>query len=234
MAGSTTTKMVSGTDIGERLAVSGFLRSRSEDDFERLFEALYGRLLAYFMVRGVAQFTAEDLTQDVLLTVYRRIGSLRDKEQFFGWLFKIAHNEYLQWLRDRKHAIATVELEAGGHVSLANVEPDSLAAHDQFLKWMALLEIQERQIMMLRCIEELGYQEIADALEMPIGTVKWKIFNAREKIAAALSPRKLPEGSLSPATRKIGGAGHRGGCAAGPTTEDNGLPDRFVRGTRIP
>jgi RNA polymerase sigma-70 factor (ECF subfamily) len=51
---------------------------------------------------------------------------------------------------------------------------------------MELLEPVERQIMMLRYSEELGYQEIATALGIPLGTVKWKIFSAKERLSAEL------------------------------------------------
>ncbi len=52
--------------------------------------------------------------------------------------------------------------------------------------WMRFLDPDERQVMMLRYIEDLGYQEIATALGIPLGTVKWKIFHAKEKLRQAL------------------------------------------------
>jgi RNA polymerase sigma-70 factor (ECF subfamily) len=62
-------------------------------------------------------------------------------------------------------------------------QPDPLLSA-QFAEWMAFLEEDEREIMMLRYIDELEYHEIAELLGLPQGTVQWKIFNAKKKLAA--------------------------------------------------
>ena len=53
----------------------------------------------------------------------------------------------------------------------------------QFAQWMAALDAEERQIMMLRYVEELEYHDIAEVLGLPLGTVQWKIFNSKKKLA---------------------------------------------------
>jgi RNA polymerase sigma-70 factor (ECF subfamily) len=65
-------------------------------------------------------------------------------------------------------------------------DPTAIECQSEFEHWMELLEPVERQIMMLRYSEELGYQEIATALGIPLGTVKWKIFSAKERLSAEL------------------------------------------------
>jgi RNA polymerase sigma-70 factor (ECF subfamily) len=172
------------SDCSEREAVREFLADATEENFLGVFRALHAKLIRYFFVRGVDIATAEDLTQDVLMTVYSRADSLRNKETFFGWLFKIAANRHSQYLRRRRHRPKTVELAE--HVVAGSLRTDNheLQQKGEFLHLMNLLEPVERQIMTLRYIEELGYQEIATALEMPLGTVKWRIFHAKEILSA--------------------------------------------------
>lgn len=177
-------------DLKEREAVEAFLSSGTEDSFRGLYEALFAKLVRYFMARGLAATTAEELTQDVLMTVYQHADSLRNKDCFFGWLFQIAGNCHLQHLRRLKRDIDTVALAAPELISAKRDDTGRLDRGKDFLRWMDLLEPMEREIMMLRYVEELGYQEIATALAVPLGTVKWKIFNAKQKLSAQLAPHK--------------------------------------------
>ena len=172
--------------LKEREAVEAFLATGSEESFRALFEALYSKLVRYFVVRGLELQAAEELAQDVLMTTYQHAGTLRQKECFFGWLFKIAGNRHLQYLRQRKRKIETIGLSNNAVFGLKRSQTSEIERQSDFLRWMGMLEPVERQIMMLRYIEELGYQEIANALHLPLGTVKWKIFAAKERLCAEL------------------------------------------------
>ena len=179
--------------LKEREAVDAFLASGSEESFRILFEALYSKLVRYFMVRGADRAVGEELAQDVLMTAYQHADSLRQKECFFGWLFKIAGNRHLQHLRQRKRKVETVALTTPAARDLKRSEASEIEMQSDFLRWMEMLEPVERQIMMLRYFEELGYQEIATALHLPLGTVKWKIFAAKERLVAALGTLERPK-----------------------------------------
>src|SRR5580693_10143706 len=104
--------MVSSADLKlkEQEAVDAFLANGSEEAFRDLFEALYPKLVRYFAVRGLEAQAAEEMAQDVLMTTYLHADSLRQKECFFGWLFRVAGNRHLQYLRQRKRKIETVGL----------------------------------------------------------------------------------------------------------------------------
>ena len=184
--------MVFSTDLKlvERQVVDSFLASGSEESFRALFEALYPKLVRYFAVRGLELAGAEELAQDVLMTTYQRAGSLRQKECFFGWLFRVAGNRHLQALRQRKRKIETIGLTPDAVRGLKRSDADAFGSQFEFLRWMDLLAPIERQIMLLRYSEELGYQEIAAALGMPLGTVKWKIFAAKERLTAEFGMAK--------------------------------------------
>jgi RNA polymerase sigma-70 factor (ECF subfamily) len=179
--------------LREREAVEEFLARGSEESFRALFEALYSKLVRYFVVRGLELEAGEELAQDVLMTTYQHANSLRQKECFFGWLFRVAGNRHLQHLRQRKRKIETIGLTSHAVRGCENGNAGTIERRSDFLHWMGLLEPVERQVMMLRYSEELGYQEIATALGIPLGTVKWKIFIAKERLSAELGVGKGAE-----------------------------------------
>jgi RNA polymerase sigma factor (sigma-70 family) len=178
--------MIEAPNITESQAVSDFLADRSEESFAALFEILYPKVLRYFVLRGAAPGLAEELSQDVLTAVYRHSAALRDRQLFFGWLFRIARNQLLQHIRrNHKKDADTVALDDLDIQSIGRMQTGG-SADGSIQEWLGQLEPQERQIMMLRYIEELGYQEIATALNLPLGTVKWKIFRAKAKLGKSL------------------------------------------------
>jgi len=182
--------MIEAPNITESQAVADFLRDPGEPSFAKLFEILYPKVLRYFILRGAAGSVAEELAQDVLTAVYRHADALRDRQMFFGWLFRIARNQLLQHVRKhhRKDAdtVAIDDLDARSARHMQTEDP----AAGSLREWLLPLEPQERQIMLLRYIEELGYQEIATALNLPLGTVKWKIFRAKAKLSESLKGMK--------------------------------------------
>src|SRR5208283_5184376 len=127
------------------------------------------RILGYFRARGCDLELAEDLAQEVMLAVYKEAHSLRDKALFRPWLYRIARNALLRHLRDTGRRVETVGLGAEAQ-GLCQAGSD-LALQSQFAEWMAWLRPEERQIMMLRYVDELEHHEIAQVLGMPLGTV---------------------------------------------------------------
>jgi len=178
--------MLEAPNIPETEAVATFLRDKSEQAFAALFEILYPKVLRYFILRGTPDAVAEELAQDVLTAVYRHSDALRDRQLFFGWLFRIARNQLLQHVRKHHRKDAdTIAIDDLDTQSAGRMRTEQRIA-GSFREWLAPLEPQERQIMMLRYIEELGYQEIATALNIPLGTVKWKIFRSKAKLTETL------------------------------------------------
>jgi RNA polymerase sigma-70 factor (ECF subfamily) len=162
-------------------AIDGFLAEPSEESYGRMFEVLMPRMITYFRLRGCAREVAEDLSQEVMLAAYTRSSSLRNHALFRPWLFRIARNTFLQWLRHNSREVETVDLDAAIRQPESRT-PDPFRAL-QFAQWMAALDFEERQIMMLRYVEELEYHDIAEVLGLPLGTVQWKVFNSKKKLA---------------------------------------------------
>jgi RNA polymerase sigma-70 factor (ECF subfamily) len=171
-----------------------FLDARSEATFAELFRLFSPKLVAFFRARGCT-LIAEDLTQEVMLTVYRKAGQLRDHGLFRAWVFRIARNAVSRHFSKRTREVNTVDLSDVPE-GLARISPgNGGAAAFEFNDWMDFLDDREKEVLTLRYVEEWEYHEIAAARNIPIGTVQWRVFNAKRKLAPLLSRAKAPETS---------------------------------------
>jgi len=166
-----------------------FLERADEESFNNLFRVFSPQLVSFFRRRGHETGVAEDLAQDVMLTVYRKAGQLRDHKLFRAWLFKVARNAACRHFTERSRQVPTVDLTDMVEV-LPAATRSPLAPASEFKDWMKLLDDQERETMTLRFVEEWEYHEIAAAKAIPIGTVQWRVFNSKKKLAPHLSPRR--------------------------------------------
>jgi RNA polymerase sigma-70 factor (ECF subfamily) len=168
--------------INEAEAIRAFIRTRDESTFRDLFGAVAPRLLRYFLRRGCSDALADELTLETMYTVYRGIGSLRVQQSFQAWLFSIARNALYREYRKSMKEPATERLDAASLVSDPSAEfwRESRSGFDHLI---AHLPPEEREVLELRYVEELGYEEIAAVLEVPLGTVKWRIHNSKRKLA---------------------------------------------------
>jgi RNA polymerase sigma-70 factor (ECF subfamily) len=168
-----------------------FLVSPNEESFTDLFRVFTPQLVAFFRLRGCEVALSEDLTQEVMLTVYRKAAQVRDRSLFRAWLFKIARNALCRQYGKQSREVETVDLAnvAGSLVASSN-KPAGTAAFE-FHDWMAFLESREREAVTLRFVEEWEYHEIAAAKNIPIGTVQWRVFNAKKKLAPLLKSREI-------------------------------------------
>lgn len=139
--------------------------------------------LIYRMVGNAAD--AEDLAQDTFIKAFRSIRLYDSKYPFHTWLFKIAHNTAIDFLRANKHAAMTID-DSENPIEIEDQGP-SLEEKAEHFSQKEVIERQlsslpppYREILVLRHQQELSYEEIAQTLEIPIGTVKVRLFRARE------------------------------------------------------
>jgi RNA polymerase sigma-70 factor (ECF subfamily) len=167
-----------------------FLDNPNGDSFADLFSTFSPQLVAFFRARGCEVGLAEDLAQEVMFTVYRKAAQVRDRALFSAWLFKIARNTLCRHYGKQTREVETVNFEeTTDGLAAASVKASGNPAFE-FLHWMALLNSGEREVMELRFIEQWEYHEIATARQLPIGTVQWRVFNAKKKLAPYLAPRQ--------------------------------------------
>jgi RNA polymerase sigma factor (sigma-70 family) len=177
--------------LRESALIERFLESPGEEAFADLFRVFTPQLVAFFHSRGCEVTLSEDLAQEVMLTVYRKAAQVRDRSLFRAWLFKIARNALCRQYGKQSREVETVDLAnvAGCVVASCNKEAGTPAF--EFHNWMAFLESREREALTLRFVEEWEYHEIAAAKKIPIGTVQWRVFNAKKKLAPHLKAREI-------------------------------------------
>lgn len=174
-------------ELQEREIVDHFLRQADENSFDAVFRVFSPQLVAFFRRRGFENGIAEDLAQEVMLTVYRKAGQLRDHKLFRAWLFTVARHAASRHFARRTREVSTMDVtDISDFLPAPSCNPSGPAS--EFNDWMKVLDAQEREAMTLRFIEDWEYHEIAAARAIPIGTVKWRVFNSKKKLAAHLSP----------------------------------------------
>jgi RNA polymerase sigma-70 factor (ECF subfamily) len=164
--------------------------------YQRRIERLIGR-----MVRDVD--LVPDIAQETFVRAYRAIGQFRGESAFYTWLYRIAVNTAKKALVDLKRDPIVTESALASRDDddeTSRVEnelshgetPDAVLASKEIASVVnaAIEALSEdlRQAITLREIEGLSYEEIADVMNCPIGTVRSRIFRAREAIAARLRP----------------------------------------------
>jgi RNA polymerase sigma-70 factor (ECF subfamily) len=176
--------------LREEEVTKRFLETPNEDSFADLFKTFTPQLVAFFRARSCELALAEDLAQEVMFTVYRKASQIRDRTLFRAWLFKIARNALCRHYGKQSREVDTVDLADVGDRSVAASHKPAATPAFEFMHWMAFLDSREREVMKLRFIEQWEYHEIAAAHAIPIGTVQWRVFNAKKKLAPHLKTRQ--------------------------------------------
>jgi RNA polymerase sigma-70 factor (ECF subfamily) len=165
--------------------------------YQRRIERLIGR-----MVRDTD--LVEDIAQETFIRAYRALAQFRGEAQFYTWLYRIAVNTAKKALVDLKRdpLVSESALRGGSddddetsavenELTTAETPETVLAAKEiaaTVNSAMEALPEELRQAVTLREIEGLSYEEIAEAMNCPIGTVRSRIFRAREAISAKVKP----------------------------------------------
>ena len=163
--------------------------------YQRRIERLIGR-----MVRDVN--LVEDIAQETFIRAYRALPNFRGDAQFYTWLYRIAVNTAKKFLVDLKRDPLLFENMMGGsdddETSRPQTEQTTTETPEQVLAAkeiaavvnaaMQALPEELRQALTLREIEGWSYEEIASTMNCPIGTVRSRIFRAREAVSARVKP----------------------------------------------
>ena len=145
------------------------------------------------------QSDALDVTQEAFIKAYRALPNFRGESAFYTWLYRIAVNTAKNYLavQSRRpsssgHDVSEIEQIEGADALKEQATPENLVLKDELqetvLKAIEDLPEDLKTAIMLREIEGLSYEEIAGVMECPIGTVRSRIFRAREAIENEMKP----------------------------------------------
>jgi RNA polymerase sigma-70 factor (ECF subfamily) len=186
------------------------LRSGVDSAYETLIERYQQPV--YNLVYRLLDDSSEtaDVVQEVFLKIFRNIGSFRGNSSLKTWVYRIAYNEawnHRRWFT--RHKRQEIGLERGceeGSLSFCDVLPDPGRTAFQIVsdhETHALIEdaLEDlnpafRAAVVLRDIEDLSYEEIAEVLGVSLGTVKSRILRGREALRKGLSSKLKPEPAL--------------------------------------
>lgn len=147
--------------------------------------------LALRMVKNTED--ASDMTQEAFVRAYSSLASFRGESKFSVWLYRIVSNVCLDFLRSRsRHPTVSLSVENNDgeedelDIPDVSLSPEELLERrltcESVRRGLDALSEEYRQILLLREIQGLSYEEIAQALSMELGTVKSRIFRARKKL----------------------------------------------------
>lgn len=195
------------------MEVKSNLSLKAQQDMELVERArkgdqpAYGELLGryrdaiYFMLLKMVNspIDAEDLTIEAFGKAFKNIDQYAPNYAFSTWLFKIATNNCIDFIRKKRASHVSLDQTLDGEDSLLpsamiqadTLDPESYMINKQKIKHMrnvvSKLKPRYRQLVELRYFKEFSYEEIAAELDIPIGTVKAQLFRARELLLNILS-----------------------------------------------
>ncbi len=163
--------------------------------------AAYGELVFRYQDRLRASLSrltgsaeeAEDVAQEAFVQAYLKLSSFQRSSRFYTWIYRIAFNQAISKSRKRRPRVSlSVVQEAGGVEPVAEsdgpTEPAIQIERAELLH-AAIAELEEdhRQVIVLREFEDMDYQQIAEVIDAPIGTVRSRLFRARAQLRDLLA-----------------------------------------------
>jgi RNA polymerase sigma-70 factor, ECF subfamily len=172
-----------------------------DDGFEELVRR-YQRPIVGYVYRMLGDYeSALDVTQEVFIKVYNSLGKYSSEYKFSTWLYRIAHNAAIDQMR--RNPIVPQSLETGsadGSYQLQIESPGPTPEQDrERSEWRTEIEAvvrclpeTYRELILLRHAQDMTYDEIAEVSGLPLGTVKNRLFRAREMMRKIFIERGFP------------------------------------------
>ncbi|MCS7208013.1 MAG: sigma-70 family RNA polymerase sigma factor [Fimbriimonadales bacterium] len=191
----------------DRMLTDEQLAARAKAGDASAMEELYLRYrqpvfrVVYRSTRNIDE--AEDIVQDVFLKAFERLHTFREQSRFSTWLMRIALNLCTDRARMRQRRQELVEREAAHRLAWSHPDaPDPIettrqnAFHEAFYTALNQLPEHHRQLIILRDLEEMEYEQIAAVLGTSVGAVKLRVMRARRAFKAKLEPLLRAIGEL--------------------------------------
>jgi RNA polymerase sigma-70 factor (ECF subfamily) len=171
-----------------------------EDGFEELVRR-YQRPITSYVYRMTCDYDAAlDVTQEIFIKVYNSLSRYKTEYKFSTWLYKIAHNAAIDYLRRNSKGDVSLEMESDDETFERPLESSNPSPELERERSEWRNEIQSvtqklpaayRELILLRHTQDLSYDEIAEITSLPLGTVKNRLFRAREMMRELLVERGI-------------------------------------------
>jgi RNA polymerase sigma-70 factor, ECF subfamily len=189
--------LTSAKELTDVELIASAIRGR-EDGFEELVRR-YQRPITGYVFRMLGDYdSALDVTQEVFLKVYNSLSRYSSEYKFSTWLYRIAHNAAIDHMRRNPLVSQSLETESGDgayQLQLECPQPNPEQNREQS-EWRAEIDnvirklpAPYRELIVLRHRQDLSYDEIAEVTSLPLGTVKNRLFRAREMMRDILIER---------------------------------------------
>ena len=138
---------------------------------------------------------ADDLVQDAIERALIRAATLQQLDRMAAWMRSIVHNLFLDELRRRRVRGVKVDLDDMANDAELSTHASADGPLNDVARALQMLSLEHRQVLLLAGVEELSYREIADELDVPLGTVMSRLARARAALRAVLEPApRAPQG----------------------------------------
>lgn len=169
-----------------------------ESGFEELVRR-YQRPIVAYVYRMLNDYEASlDVTQEVFIKVYNSLDKYSSEFKFSTWLYRIAHNAAIDWMRRNSANLQSLETENAEGAYQLQLESPALSPEQERERseWRSEIDAVVKclpavysELILLRHSKDLSYDEIAQVTNLPLGTVKNRLFRAREMMREMLIER---------------------------------------------
>ena len=176
--------MIKGTSTKLELGLLKLIQKGDENAFRQLYESTYGRVALYLRRLVADEHTVENILAETYVAVWKGAGSFQGKSQVTTWIIGIARNIAMNELRKLKH----FESLDDHYEILDNSVPDVELFDRPTLIQQALLKLsaKHREILDLVFFHEMNYPEVSVLLDVPVSTVKTRVFYAKDALKDVL------------------------------------------------
>ncbi len=179
------------------------LSLKQKEYFADLMERYEAKLLRYINRLGVSRTEdREDILQEIFIKVYRNLHAFDQKLSFSSWIYRIAHNETMSWFRKRRVRPEHTLVDDGDAVLnmiSSDERTDDVHQHreteDVVRRALDALPEKYRTALLLRFFEEKSYEEIADIIEVPVGTVATLVHRGKQQLRTLLDGERTRYGT---------------------------------------
>lgn len=140
-----------------------------------------------FLTLGDSEFV-DDISQDVFISIYHKLGEFRFQSKFTTWLYRITVNKCRDYLRKKRVRSIFVPIKDTDKEPVAKTRNENLDIPQLVRAAINKLPEKLKTPLILRDIDGFSYKEIADQMQCEVGTVKSRIFRARESLKVLLEP----------------------------------------------